>query len=149
MKLTQLLNHLDQACAEGVSKKAYLEVSVATELAWAFSLPSQKVDCPVAYFEQMHQALAQRVIGEVNELFPISMQAAYKLCVDLYVARYTLVHEPRKLDANQVSSLMDNVQVRNVLTDDQRKGLYCSYLNVGRATMADFIGRYVLPTQTA
>lgn len=149
MKLTELLNHLERACADGVSKKAYLETAIAIELAFAMALPSQRVDCPVAYFEQMHQALAQRVIGEVNELFPISLQSAYKLTVDLYIARYKLVHEPRLLDATQISNLLDSTAVRGTLTDDYRKALYCSYLNVGRSTMADFVGRYVLPAQTA
>jgi hypothetical protein len=149
MKITDLLLHLDSACGAATDKKAYLEAALAVELAFVFSIPTQPVESIVAHFEQMHGELAKRVIGEVNEMYPIATQVCYNLCVDFYKTRYVLVHEPRLLSSEDISRLMCRPSVDASILEKHREALGNQYFGTARATLRDFAGRYVTPVQIA
>jgi hypothetical protein len=149
MKITDLLKHLDDAARldSSLDRKAFLEVSLAAELAFAVTLPSGPVASVVAYFEEMHASQVKRVISEVNELFPIGIITTYNVTVDCYKARYALCHEPRLLTAQDIGTMVNRPAVGAALTDAHRTALFGQYACTLRSGLADYITRYVAPTQ--
>ena len=149
MTITELLKHLDDAARldSGLDRKAFLEVSLAAELAFAITLPSGPVASVVGYFEETHAAQVKRVIAEVNELFPISILTTYNATVDCYKARYTLCHEPRLLTGQDIGTMLNRPAVGAALTEAHRNALFGLYSNTLRSGLADFITRYVAPAQ--
>lgn len=149
MKITDLLKCLDQACPEGQNKKVFLEMALAVEIGFSAALPSSPVASVVQYFEEMTGPLAKRVIGEINEMYPISVQTCYNSAVDFYKARYALVHEPRLLTNSDVASLLNRSATSACLTDDQAAAVFNTYASTARSSFADFITRYIAPAQAA
>lgn len=149
MKITDLLEHLDSACFGTGDRKAYLEVTLAAELAWSIALPSMPVANMVQFFEESAGDVVKRVIGEINEMYPISTQVCYNLAVDLYKGRYTILHEPRLLTGEDIARLMCRPAVQCAMTDDHKAALGNNYCSMMRGNLAEFITRYVVPTEAA
>lgn len=149
MNTLQLINLMNAAVPDGGNKKAFLEVSLAVELAYAFSLPSAPVVSVVAHFDQFHADTAKRVISEINEMYPVSVQSTYNLVVDLYKTRYDMVHEPRKLESSLLADIGRACQMTSSLSDAHRDALYNAYSRQARGQFADYITRHVAPVQTA
>lgn len=147
MKITELLKHLDDACFGTGDRKAYLEVTLAAELAFSVALPSLPVANVVQFFEDSAGSVVKRVIGEINEMYPISTQVCYNLAVDLYKGRYTLVHEPRLLSGEDIACLLSRPAVKCAMTNDHRDALYSNYSSMMRSSLSEFITRYVAPTE--
>lgn len=145
MKITDLLEYIDTSCDVATNKKAFLEVSLAVELAFAMQLPSQPVNCVVSYFEEFHAEKTRRVIGEINEMYPISVQVCYNLTVEYFKARYTMVHEPRLLTNSDIARLMSRPAVINSASEEHCEAMATQYFSSTRAVLAEFVGRYVLP----
>lgn len=147
MKITELLQHLESACFGTGDRKAYLEVTLAAELAWSVALPSMPVANVVQFFEDSAGSVVKRVIGEINEMYPISTQVCYNLAVDMYKGRYTLVHEPRLLSGEDIARLMSRSAVQCAMTEDHQTALGNNYSSMMRSNLAEFITRYVAPTE--
>lgn len=149
MNIVELLKHLDSVCGDGVDRKAYLEVCLGAELAFAIPLPTMPVGNVVQQFEDVGGAQAKRVIGEINEMFPISTQICYNLAVDFYKARYTMVHEPRLLNGGDISRLLCRPAVECAMTETHQNALFNNYAGMTRSSLSEFITRYVAPTTVA
>lgn len=149
MNIVELLKHLDNACWDSTNRKAFLEATLAAEIAFAVTLPSMPVANVVQYFEDSASSQAKRIIGEINEMFPISTQVCYNLTVDMYKARYTMVHEPRLLTGADISRLLNRPAVQAAMTEDHTNALYNNYADTTRSSLAEFITRYVAPTEAA
>lgn len=149
MKITDLLKHLDSACFGEVDRKAYLEACLAAELAFSVTLPSMPVANVVQFFEESAGSVTKRVIGEINEMYPISTQVCYNLTVDMYKARYTLVHEPRLLSGEDISRMMCRPAVNAAATEQHKNALFNNYAGMTRSCLAEFVTRYVVPTEAA
>lgn len=147
MKITELLENLNNACFGSGDRKAYLEVTLAAELAWSVTLPSMPVANVVQFFEESAGSVVKRVIGEINEMYPISTQVCYNLAVDMYKGRYTLVHEPRLLSGEDIARLMSRSAVQCAMTEDHKTALGNNYSSMMRSNLAEFITRYVAPTE--
>lgn len=146
MNIVELLKHLDSACWDSVNRKAYLEVCLATELAFALPLPTMPVGNVVQQFEDVGGTQAKRVIGEINEMYPISTQVCYNLTVDFYKARYTMVHEPRLLTGEDMARLLNRGAVQCAMSDAHKDALFNNYAGMTRSSLSEFITRYVAPT---
>jgi hypothetical protein len=149
MNIVELLKHLDTACWDNTNRKAFLEATLAAEIAYAVTLPSMPVANVVQYFEESSSSQAKRIIGEINEMFPISTQVCYNLTVDMYKARYTMVHEPRLLSGEDIARLLNRTAVQVAMTEDHKTALFNSYAGTTRSSLAEFITRYVAPTPAA
>lgn len=149
MNIIELLKHLDSACWDNTNRKAYLESCLAAEIAYAVTLPSMPVANVVQYFEDNASTQAKRIIGEINEMYPISVQVCYNLSVDMYKARYTMVHEPRLLSGEDISRLLNRAAVQCAMTDAHKDALFNNYASTTRSCLAEFITRYVAPTEAA
>lgn len=147
MKITELFQHLDQACWDNTNRKAFLEVCLAAEIAFSIGLPSQPVSSVVQYFEEFGGDTAKRIIGEINEMFPISTQVCYNLTVDFYKGRYVMVHEPRLLSGEDIARLLNRAATQSAMTDAHKDALYNNFASLTRSRLAEFVTRYVAPAQ--
>jgi len=143
MKIARLIQLLDTVEKSELRKPA-LETALAIELGYAFALPSAKVDSVVAHFEQFHAEAAQRVIGEVNEMYPFSVTVTYNMVVDVYKNRYVVCHEPRLLSIQDLCA-----QLSRPAFAASVDAAHASVLNEGmagllRSELADYIRRFVV-----
>ncbi len=139
-RLMQLLDCVDDA----LLRKPFLEAALALELAYSFALPTTKVDSVVAHFEQFHADVAKRVIGEVNELFPIAVTVTYNMVVDLYKNRYVICHEPRLLNWSDVRTQLSRPAFAASVTPQHLEVLNGQHSNVLRSELGEFIHRFVV-----
>lgn len=143
MNITRLLQLLE-AVANPAERKPFLETALAVELGYTFPLPSSKVDSVVVHFEQFHADIVKKVIGQLNEMYPFSVNVTYNMVVDIYRNRYTLCHEPRLLSVEDICA-----QLRRPAFEASVDEVHASVLNnsVGglmRSDLSDFIRRFIV-----
>jgi len=143
MNITRLLQLLD-SCEKPEMRKPFLETALAIELAYQFALPSTVVESPVAHFEQFHAQVAKTVIGQVNELYPFSVNVVYNMVVDTYVNRYTLCHEPRKLSCSDISAMLKRPAFQDTVDVVHADALHSGYANLLRSDLSEFIRRFIV-----
>lgn len=142
MKIQRLLQLLE-SCPKPELRKPFLETALAIELGYAFSLPTAKVESVIAHFEQFHAEAAKRIIGELNEMYPFSVNVTYNMAVDVYKNRYTICHEPKLLSIADICS-----QLQRPAFEASVDAAHATVLNEGmggllRSDMADFVRRYI------
>lgn len=143
MNITRLLQLLE-AVQNPAERKPFLETALAVELGYTFPLPSTKVDSIVVHFEQFHAEVTKKVIGQLNEMYPFSVNVTYNMVVDIYKNRYVLCHEPRLLSVEDIC-----VQLRRSAFEASVSPTHASVLNnsVGglmRGDLSDFIRRFIV-----
>lgn len=143
MKLQRLLQLLE-GCEKPELRKPFLETALAIELGYAFTLPSAAVDSVVAHFEQFHAETAKRVIGEMNELYPFSVNVTYNMVVDVYRNRYVLCHEPRQLSCTDIVAQLKRPAFEQSVDPVHAEVLNCGYGNLLRSDVAEFVRRFVV-----
>jgi hypothetical protein len=142
MNITRLLQLLE-AVPNPAERKPFLETALAVELGYTFPLPGSKVDSIVMHFEQFHADVVKRVIGQLNEMYPFSVNVTYNMVVDIYKNRYVLCHEPQLLSVEDIC-----VQLRRPAFEASVDAVHASVLNnsVGglmRSDLSEFIRRFV------
>ena len=142
MKMQRLLEIVDK-CESIEQRKKFVEVALGLELSYSLPLPSGKVDSVIAYFEEHHTELVQRVISELNEIYPISVNVTYNIVVDSYKNRYCLCHEPRALSISHICSQLSRASFEQSVTPEHLTALQGPYSSLGRSELSDFIGRYI------
>lgn len=138
-RLLQLLECVDNAAL----KKPFLEASLAIELAYQFELPNAKVDSVIGYFEQFHAETAKRVIAEVNELYPFSVNVTYNMTVDAYKNRYTLCFEPRLLTSQDIAAQLTRPAFEASVDKLHLEAIGGKYGSMLRSDLSDFIRRFI------
>lgn len=142
MKIQRLQQLLD-TCENAELRKPFLETALAVELGYAFPLPSAPVESVVAHFEQFHADIAKRVIGEMNELYPFSVNVAYNMALDVYRNRYLICHEPRSLTCADICAQLARPSFENSVTPKHAQVLSGNYANLLRSDLADFVRRFI------
>lgn len=143
MNIARLIQLLDTIQKPELRKPA-LETALAIELGYAFPLPSGKVESVIAHFEQFHADTVKRVIGEVNEMYPFSMNVTYNMVVDVYKNRYTIAFEPKLLSVEDICAQLSRPAF-SVSVDE----VHASVLKEGmggllRSDLAEFVRRFVV-----
>lgn len=87
-----------------------VEISLARELAYRLSIPSEPVTDPVTFFRATHLPTINRVLSDLGDACPINQLDAQRLTLALWRLRYNLVH-------NQHADLTD-LLVRVALSND-------------------------------
>lgn len=143
MKIQRLLQLLDTV-KEAHLRKPFLETCLAIELAYQFELPSSKVDSVVAYFEQFHAETSKRVISEVNELYPISVNVSYNLVVDAYRNRYVLCHEPRLISCDDIAKQLNRPAFEASVDQVHLEAIQNNQAGLLRNDLSEFIRRFAV-----
>lgn len=143
MQIQRLLKLLE-SCEKPELRKPFLETALAVELGYAFGLPSAPVDSVVAHFEQFHAEAAKKVIGEVNELYPIAVNVTYNMVIDVYRNRYALCHEPRNLTVSDIVAQLSRPAFEQSVDQVHARVLNEGYGNLLRSDLAEFVRRFVV-----
>jgi len=143
MKLQRLLQLLD-SCANPELRKPFLEMTLAIELGYSFALPAAPVDSVVAHFEQFHASVTKEVIGQMNEMYPFSINVTYNMVVDVYRNRYSLCHEPRQLSCSDIAAQLARPAFEQSVSKVHADVLNCGYSNLLRTDLAEFVRRFVV-----
>ncbi|MNH65284.1 hypothetical protein D3C73_172910 [compost metagenome] len=143
MNITRLLQLLE-GVANPAERKPFLETALAVELGYTFPLPGSKVDSIVVHFEQFHADVVKKVLGNVNEMYPFSLNVTYNMVVDIYKNRYVLCHEPQLLSVQDIC-----VQLRRPAFEASVDAVHADVLNnsVGglmRSDLSDYIRRFIV-----
>ena len=126
-------------------RKPFLETALAIELGYAFPLPATKVDSVVVHFEQFHADVTKRVIGNLNEMYPFSVNVTYNMVVDIYRNRYTLCHEPRLLSIEDICFELRRPAFQASVTPAHAEALQASTLGrLMRDDLADYLRRFIV-----
>jgi hypothetical protein len=143
MKLNRLLQLLE-SCPSADLRKPFLETALAIELGYAFALPTTPVDSVVAHFDQFHADAAKKVIGELNNLYPFSVNVTYNMVVDVYRNRYVLCHVPSELTCEDICAQLSRPAFEQTVDAVHAKVLTQGYGNLLRSDLAEFVRRFVV-----
>lgn len=142
MKIERLVALLEK-CEDVEKRKPFLEVCLAVELSYRLELPPTKVDSVVTHFEQFHAELVKRVIGEVNEVYPISVNVCYNLVVDSYKNRYVLCHEPTVLSGEDICHQLCRATFEQSVTPNHLEAVKGPFSKLLRSDLNEFVGRFI------
>jgi len=144
MNITRL-NQLLAAVERPEMRKAFLETALAVELGYAFPLPSTKVDSVVVHFEQFHADVTKRIIGNLNEMYPFSVNVTYNMVVDIYRNRYTICHEPRLMTIEDICSELRRPSFQASVDPVHAEVLQTNMLGrLMRDDLAEYLRRFIV-----
>ena len=148
MNISRLLQLLS-AVERPELRKPFLETALAVELGYSFPLPSGKVDSIVSHFEQFHADVSKRVIGELNEMYPFSVNVTYNMVVDIYRNRYTLCHMPELLTCEDICSQLRRPAFEASVDAVHSEVLKGDVASMMREDLGSFVRRFVVPATAA
>lgn len=143
MNITRLLQLLD-AVPNAAERKPFLETALAVELGYCFPLPSSKVDSVVVHFEQFHADITKKVIGQLNEMYPFSINVTYNMVVDIYKNRYTLCHEPRLLSVEDICAQLRRPAFQASVDAAHAEAINNNVGGLMRSDLSEFIRRFIV-----
>lgn len=143
MKIARLIQLLDTIQQPEMRKPA-LETALAIELGYAFDLPSGKVESIIAHFEQFHAETVKRVIGEMNEMYPFSMNVTYNMVVDVYKNRYTIAFEPSLLSIEDICAQLSRPAFAASVDAAHANVLQQGMGGLLRSDLAEYVRRFVV-----
>lgn len=144
MNISRLLQLLS-AVERPELRKPFLETALAVELGYSFPLPSGKVDSIVSHFEQFHADVSKRVIGQLNEMYPFSVNVTYNMVVDVYRNRYTLCHEPQLLSVEDICSQLRRPAFEASVDAVHSEVLKGDVASMMREDLGGYIRRFIVP----
>lgn len=140
----QRLNELLSGIENPLERKPCLELALAVETAYKLELPATPVDSIVVHFEQYHADTVKRIIGDVNELFPVAVMVTYNLIIDVYRTRYCLCHNPRALNSEQIRSILNNDVMVTTMTPEHKDALVnCDKSTLLRKDLSEYLCRFI------
>ena len=142
MDIQELLQILD-TCEKPELRKAFLESTLAIELGYSVTLPSSKVESVVAYFEQFHAEAVKRVIGEMNEMYPIAVNVVYNMAVDVFRNRYAICHEPTLLSCEDIAAQLSRPAFAASVDAVHAEAVLCKNSSLLRSDIGQFIRRFI------
>ncbi|MNP89084.1 hypothetical protein D3C85_14840 [compost metagenome] len=142
MNISSLLKILD-TCERPELRKPFLESVLAVELGYSLSLPSAKVESVVAHFEQFHAEAVKRVIGEVNEMYPLAVNVVYNMVVDVYKNRYTICHEPRLISCEDIAAQLSRPAFQASVDAVHAEVMCLNNALLLRSDVGQFIRRFI------
>ncbi|MCY1278820.1 hypothetical protein D9M68_19510 [compost metagenome] len=143
MNISRLIQLLD-TIPEAAMRKPALETAIAVELGYAFDLPGGKVESIIAHFEQFHAEPAKRVIAELNEMYPFSINVVYNMVVDVYKNRYTIAYEPRLLSVEDICGHLARPAFKASVDPVHANVLVLGMGGLLRSELTDFVRRFVV-----
>lgn len=75
-------------------KAQYIATIIGTSIGASIDMPSTPVDIPRNYFLVNHSERVSRILGLINEQYPINFDLALSVTDNVFLARYRLVFEP-------------------------------------------------------
>lgn len=109
VNLPQMIRHIDSMVSNlsGADRKRIVAIAIGRAVSISLQLPTQELSVlPDHHYDQAHTEAVNRVVSQINEIYPLDVALVIDVARMYYSFRYNMVYNPTVF-----ANIMDRIMV--------------------------------------